>query len=58
MTDARRGPEISPPSVFLALLHAFVFRLPSFQPLEEAFVEEGGQRIFDTIPTPFTATSA
>ena len=29
MADARTDPEISPASVFLALLHAFVFRLPA-----------------------------
>jgi len=34
MAEARQAPEISPASVFLALLHAFVFRLPSFQQLE------------------------
>jgi hypothetical protein len=34
MADARRDPEISPPSVFLALFYAFVFRLPSFQQLD------------------------
>jgi len=34
MTDARTNPEISPSSVFLALFHAFVFRLPSFQQLD------------------------
>jgi len=34
MTDARHDPDISPSSVFLALLHAFVFRLPSFQRLD------------------------
>jgi Transposase DDE domain len=34
MTDARTEPEISPSSVFLALFHAFVFRLPSFQQLD------------------------
>lgn len=34
MTDARLNPEIAPSSVFLALFHAFVFRLPSFQQLE------------------------
>ena len=32
MSDARTNPDISPASVFLALFHAFVFRLPSFQP--------------------------
>ena len=34
MSDARTNPEISPASVFLALFHAFVFRLPSFQQLD------------------------
>ena len=34
MTDARTNPEIAPSSVFLALFHAFVFRLPSFQQLD------------------------
>jgi Transposase DDE domain len=34
MKDARLTPEISPASVFLALFHAFVFRLPSFQQLD------------------------
>jgi len=34
MRDARLDPEISPASVFLALWHAFVFRLPSFQQLD------------------------
>lgn len=34
MTDARTDPEISASSVFLALFHAFVFRLPSFQQLD------------------------
>ena len=34
MTDARTDPEISPASVFLALFHSFVFRLPSFQQLD------------------------
>ena len=34
MSDARQNPEISPPSVFLALLHAFIFRLRSFQQLD------------------------
>ena len=34
MADARTDPDISPASVFLALLHAFVFRLPSFQQLD------------------------
>lgn len=34
MTDARLNPEIAPSSIFLALFHASVFRLPSFQQLE------------------------
>ena len=34
LSDARQDPEISPQSVFLALFHAFAFRLPSFQQLE------------------------
>lgn len=34
MRDARHAPDISPGSVFLALFHAFVFRLTSFQQLE------------------------
>lgn len=34
MADARTDPEISPTSVFLALFHSFVFRLPSFQQLD------------------------
>lgn len=34
MADARTDPEISPASVFLALFHALVFRLPSLQQLD------------------------
>lgn len=34
MADGRTDPEISPASVFLALFHAFVFRLPSLQALD------------------------
>jgi hypothetical protein len=34
MADARTDPEISPSSIFLALFHSFVFRLPSFQQLD------------------------
>src|SRR2546426_4621580 len=34
MSDARSDPEISPSSVFLALFHSFVFRLPSLQQLD------------------------
>jgi hypothetical protein len=34
MSDSRITPCISPSSVFLALFHAFVFRLPSFQQLD------------------------
>jgi hypothetical protein len=34
MSDARTDPEIAPSSVFLAVFHSFVFRLPSFQQLD------------------------
>ena len=34
MSDARTDPEISPSSIFLALFHSFVCRLPSFQQLD------------------------
>lgn len=34
MADSRTDPDISPQSVFLALFHSFVFRLPSFQQLD------------------------
>lgn len=34
MSDSRQDPETSAASVFLALFHAFVFRLPSFQQLD------------------------
>lgn len=34
MADSRLDPEISAASVFLALFHGFVFRLPSFQQLD------------------------
>src|SRR5688572_12065823 len=34
MSDSRTDPEISPASVFLALFHSFVFRIPSFQQLD------------------------
>jgi hypothetical protein len=34
MSDARTDPEIAPSSIFLALFHGFVFRLPSFQQLD------------------------
>jgi hypothetical protein len=34
MSDARHNPDISPCSVFLAMFHAFVFRLPSLQQLD------------------------
>ena len=31
MADTRTDPEIAPSSIFLAVFHSFVFRLPSFQ---------------------------
>src|SRR5260370_41112222 len=44
LTDARTAPAISPASVFLALLHAFVFRLPSFQQLDSELAHSHLQR--------------
>jgi len=44
LTDSRRDPEISPPAVFLATFHAFVFRLPSFQQLESELAQPALQR--------------
>ena len=34
MADSRTDPDISPASVFWALFHSFIFRLPSFQQLD------------------------
>jgi len=34
MADARRDPEISPATVFLALFHGYIFRLTSLQQLD------------------------
>lgn len=39
LTDSRRRPDISPVAVFLAVFHAFVFRLPSFQQLESELAQ-------------------
>lgn len=44
LTDSRTGPEISPASVFLAVFHAFVFRLRSFRQLERELGQPGLQR--------------
>ena len=44
MSDARTGPEISPSSIFLALFHSFVFRLPSFQQLDSELAHSHLQR--------------
>jgi len=44
MSDARTDPEISPSSVFLALFHSFVFRLPSFQQLDSELAHSHLQR--------------
>ena len=44
MSDARTDPEISPPSIFLALFHSFVFRLPSFQQLDSELAHSHLQR--------------
>jgi hypothetical protein len=43
LRDARHDPEISPQSVFLAVFHSFLFRLPSFQQLEADLAEPGFQ---------------
>ena len=44
LTDARQDPEISPQSVFLAVFHSFLFRLPSFRQLEADLAEPSFQR--------------
>ena len=44
MSDARTDPEISPPSIFLALFHSFVFRLSSFQQLDSELAHSHLQR--------------
>jgi hypothetical protein len=44
LTDSRHDPDISPPAVFLAAFHAFVFRLPSFQQLESDLTQPALQR--------------
>jgi hypothetical protein len=44
MADARSDPEISPASVFLALFHGFVFRLPSLQQLDSELAHSHLQR--------------
>jgi hypothetical protein len=44
MSDARTHPEISPSSIFLALFHSFVFRLPSFQQLDSELAHSHLQR--------------
>ncbi len=44
MSDARTDPEISPSSIFLALFHSFVFRLPSFQQLDSELAHSHLQR--------------
>jgi hypothetical protein len=52
MADSRTAPEISPQSVFLALFHSFVFRLPSFQQLDSELAHShfqqwiGAERVF------------
>jgi len=44
LRDARHDPEISPQSVFLAVFHSFLFRLPSFQQLQADLAEPSFQR--------------
>jgi hypothetical protein len=52
MSDARTDPEISPSSIFLAVFHSFVFRLPSFQQLGNELAHSylqrwiGAERVF------------
>jgi hypothetical protein len=52
LSDSRHQPEISPQSVFLALFHSFLFRLPSIQQLETDLRQSAFQRIVDA-PRPF-----
>jgi hypothetical protein len=44
MSDARIDPEIAPSSIFLAVFHSFVFRLPSFQQLDSELSHSHLQR--------------
>jgi hypothetical protein len=44
LRDARQDPDISPQSVFLAVFHSFVFRLPSFLQLEADLAQPAFQR--------------
>jgi len=44
LRDSRQDPEISPQSVFLAVFHSFVFRLPSFLQLEADLAQPAFQR--------------
>lgn len=44
MSDARIDPEIAPSSIFLAVFHSFVFRLPSFQQLDSELAHSHLQR--------------
>jgi Transposase DDE domain len=44
MADARIDPEIAPASIFLAVFHSFVFRLPSFQQLHSELAHSHFQR--------------
>lgn len=47
LSDARHAPEISPQTVFLALFHSFVFRLPSVRQLEADLADPSLQRRVD-----------
>ena len=44
LTDSRCQPDIPPSAVFLAAFHGFVFRLPSFQQLEEELTQPALQQ--------------
>ena len=47
LADSRHGPDISPQSVFLAMFHSFVFRLPSVKQLETDLRQPAFQNIVD-----------
>lgn len=47
LADARRDPEISPQTIFLAMFHSFAFRLPSLQQLEADLANAALRRWID-----------
>ncbi len=44
LTDSRHEPDIPPSAVFLAAIHGFAFRLPSFQQLEAELTQPALQQ--------------